>query len=44
VRSIGLPPSELQDIQVNKEIEYHVEMVGKCAMDRRIPEPVDLKA
>ncbi|KAJ6527214.1 hypothetical protein DFH09DRAFT_163825 [Mycena vulgaris] len=32
------------DIQVNKEIEYHVEMVNKSAMDRRIPEPVDLKA
>ncbi|KAJ7346078.1 hypothetical protein DFH08DRAFT_809918 [Mycena albidolilacea] len=32
------------DIQVNKEIEYHVEMMDKSAMDRRIPEPVDLKA
>ncbi|KAJ7915258.1 hypothetical protein B0H13DRAFT_2324503 [Mycena leptocephala] len=31
------------DIQVNKEIEYHVEMVDKYAMDRRNSEPVDLK-
>ncbi|KAJ7315685.1 hypothetical protein DFH08DRAFT_820258 [Mycena albidolilacea] len=36
--------NELQEIQVNKEIEYHVEMMDKSAMDRRIPEPVDLKA
>ncbi|KAJ6564075.1 hypothetical protein B0H19DRAFT_75183 [Mycena capillaripes] len=32
------------DIQVDKQVEYHVEMVDNYAMERRIVEPVDMKA
>ncbi|KAF7363173.1 hypothetical protein MVEN_00669800 [Mycena venus] len=31
------------DIQINKEIEYHVEMVDRCATNTSIPEPEKLK-
>jgi len=32
------------DIQVDKQVEYHVEMGDKYGMGRRIPEPMDLKS